>query len=435
MQNNKVPIIFLAFANEKVEGQRYLRKLSIELNGIYDDALREAERRNMCEVITRSSVTLEQIKSVFEDDRYRDRIAVFHFGGHADGYQLLLRTDDAQNETAHAEGLVSFLSRQQNLQLIFLNGCTTHQQCKELSEKDIPYVIGTENSIADNIACQLAIEFYKALAQQMPIQRAWEQTIDFINSKYIKGGTKRELWWEGKEDFIEETLPWEIYRREDAKEWKLKSIDDLDNFIAKGQLNLLIISQKKDTIEIGLDKEYYKDCYENKIEDWKPFKGEDSIKDMLEEYQKQVSFKIHPYYFEKNTSSLILDERKIHFIKEHRDKIVLILDPITLFNKNLEQIIKKFDEKDIGGCLVLVCQSRSFEYFISVKEKVNETLSFLSKCYINYKKKFLHFIYPITTKEMFFRHLSNIAFGYLEIPSQIESQSEKHKEIRKQNFF
>jgi hypothetical protein len=83
------PLIFLAFANDKVDNARYLRNLPLELDGIRK-ALQPAVREGLCEVIERANVTIEQIFDVFQT--YKDRIAIFHYGGHADGYQLLLET-------------------------------------------------------------------------------------------------------------------------------------------------------------------------------------------------------------------------------------------------------------------------------------------------------------------------------------------------------
>ena len=73
-----------------------------------------------------------------------NRIAVFHFAGHADSFNLLL-----QDSPAHKDGLVPFLAGQNGLSLVFLNGCSTHQQTRELVAAGIPSVIGTHEDISD----------------------------------------------------------------------------------------------------------------------------------------------------------------------------------------------------------------------------------------------------------------------------------------------
>lgn len=52
-QTNK-PVIFLAFAQDRVEGGAYLRNLPTELDGIRK-ALQKARRAGLCEIVERSS--------------------------------------------------------------------------------------------------------------------------------------------------------------------------------------------------------------------------------------------------------------------------------------------------------------------------------------------------------------------------------------------
>lgn len=74
-----LPVIFLAFANEKVGNTRYLRNIPTEHNGSRK-ALQEAEKQELCEIVERSNATsIEQIIDVFQDSRYRYRIAIFYF--------------------------------------------------------------------------------------------------------------------------------------------------------------------------------------------------------------------------------------------------------------------------------------------------------------------------------------------------------------------
>ena len=60
------PVIFLAFANDKVDNAQYLRNLSLEQRGIRT-ALSEAVSKGLCEVIERSSSTISDIIDVFQD--------------------------------------------------------------------------------------------------------------------------------------------------------------------------------------------------------------------------------------------------------------------------------------------------------------------------------------------------------------------------------
>ncbi|MCA9046877.1 MAG: hypothetical protein KDA69_21280, partial [Planctomycetaceae bacterium] len=89
------PVIFLAFANDRADAVRYLRNLPEEARQL-TAALQPAEQAGLCEVVVRANCTAGDIFEVFQDPRYRNRIAIFHYGGHANGYQLLLESTDGQ---------------------------------------------------------------------------------------------------------------------------------------------------------------------------------------------------------------------------------------------------------------------------------------------------------------------------------------------------
>ncbi|RIK81705.1 hypothetical protein DCC62_01850 [candidate division KSB1 bacterium] len=216
-QTNK-PVIFLAFAQDRVADGAYLRNLPIELDGIRK-ALQKAKQAGLCEIVERSNTTVENILDVFQE--YQDRIAIFHYGGHADSFELLLESLAGAHAAAHREGLVSFLARQLGLKLVFLNGCSTQQHALDLKEAGIPAVIGTSKTIGDAVAADLAVRFYKGLAAGHTIERAWAEAVDQV--KIEKGTDWRALHWQGKTE-TPDRFPWEISYREGAekvKDWNL----------------------------------------------------------------------------------------------------------------------------------------------------------------------------------------------------------------------
>lgn len=220
---SKKPIIFLAFANDRVDDTAYLRNLPKELHGIRK-ALEKAIQEGLCEVVERANATIDTILDVFQDARYRDRIAIFHYGGHANGYQLLLENLDGSHSSAHSEGLVSFLAKQIGLKLIFLNGCSSQQQALDLVHEGLPAVIGTSQSINDDVATMLSLRFYQALGNGAKLERAWIEAVD--QAKIQKGtANMRDLFWDGAEMEAEpDRFPWEIYFREGeelVKGWNL----------------------------------------------------------------------------------------------------------------------------------------------------------------------------------------------------------------------
>jgi WD40 repeat protein len=221
----QIPVIFLAFANDKVDAARYLRNLPMELDGIRN-VLLPAVKANLCEVIERANATIEHILDTFQDERYRDRVAIFHYGGHADGYQLLLESLDGSHAVAQGGGLVSFFSKQKGLKLVFFNGCSTHQQSVELVQAGIPAVVGTSNAISDDIATDLSIRFYKGMAQGMTLEHAWNAAIDEIKIKKGEANTRGLYRKEAAAKMEDERFPWELLIREGAeivKEFNLPS--------------------------------------------------------------------------------------------------------------------------------------------------------------------------------------------------------------------
>ena len=153
------PVILLTFANDRLEGASYLRNLPEEARRLRA-AIEPAEAAGLCELVVRQNATAADILDVLQDRRYRDRVAVFHYGGHADGYRLLLESATGRIEAADAAGLAAFLGRQLGLRLVFLNGCSTEAQAHGLLEAGVASVVVTSQAIEDASAVEFAARFY-----------------------------------------------------------------------------------------------------------------------------------------------------------------------------------------------------------------------------------------------------------------------------------
>ena len=150
------PIVFLAFADARSD----LSSLKVE-GWSLKDQFDELKRRGViADVVVEEKASLERIYSVFQ--KHRDRIAIFHFGGHADGDRLLLQSA-FEPRPAYAEGLATLLGQQRGLKLVFLNGCSTRPQVKRLLDAGVPAVIATARPIDDRVATEFAVAFYQAL--------------------------------------------------------------------------------------------------------------------------------------------------------------------------------------------------------------------------------------------------------------------------------
>ena len=164
------PVTLLAFANDQ-EGHRYLRDLPEELRQL--QAIFEAARRKgLCELVVRPNATLHQVFEAFTE--YQDRVAIFHYGGHAGSDRLFLESPGTDGAVAHAEGLARFLGQRRNLELVFLNGCSTRAQAAGLLDAGIGAVISTARAIEDKFAREFAASFYAEIAAGATLLAAYE---------------------------------------------------------------------------------------------------------------------------------------------------------------------------------------------------------------------------------------------------------------------
>ncbi len=155
------PVALIVFSNDL---DNYLHNIEQERRYI-EEALEHYDDTNRLEVITRSSVGIDDIFRLF--NRYKGRIAIFHFAGHAGGEGLQLNNQFTDNETGHADGLAQLLGREAQegqLQLVFLNGCSTAPQVEELKRQGVPSIIGTNYPISDNKAIRFARHLYRSLS-------------------------------------------------------------------------------------------------------------------------------------------------------------------------------------------------------------------------------------------------------------------------------
>lgn len=200
------PVIFLAFANDLIEGADYLRDLPEEARRV-GEVLDRARRNELCDLVTRANATAEEIFDVFQDPEYRNRVAVLHFGGHANGYQLLLESSQGRAAWADAAGLAAFLGQQTGLQLVFLNGCSTQPQAQGLLDANVSAVIATSRAIDDQVAVDFASRFYRGLAGGADIRTAYEEAAAAVQTTM---GASTRAAYRGAHT-ADDHWPWDLY--------------------------------------------------------------------------------------------------------------------------------------------------------------------------------------------------------------------------------
>lgn len=216
------PVLLFAFANDDRPGRR-LDGLRREIERLRR-ALAPAEREGVCEVVIRESTTPQELIEVLEDPRYRRRLALIHFAGHASGSRLMLEGDVEPVET-HIEGFAPLLAELDGLALVFLNGCATISQGQGLVARKIPAVVATDRIVEDHQAQRFAADFYRALAAGEPIGVAFDRARHQAACFQAAPGVSRDLQpGTGTGTGAEGSPPWRLLLAEpagDAGAWSL----------------------------------------------------------------------------------------------------------------------------------------------------------------------------------------------------------------------
>jgi hypothetical protein len=204
-------VLLVALANPK-----FNLRVNDEFRAI-QRASRKAKAKEIVELVAPSLDT--HVGDLFEAFReHEDCITVFHFSGHAHHHRLHLH-----DLKVNTQPINDFLAQQSKLKLVFLNGCNTAAQAKELVQRET-LVIGTHTSIGDDLAVQFAESFYKNLLANHNVARSFREAqseIEANQSQDSRGivsvdrpephsANDWELFWKSKE----------------ALEWKLSDFKD-----------------------------------------------------------------------------------------------------------------------------------------------------------------------------------------------------------------
>ncbi len=208
------PVVLLAYAGYGNQSDLKLEMLDEELKGI-ERHLERAKARGWCEFYSIPNATASDI--VEKVAQYADDLVIFHFAGHTNSYQLLLRDfSDGRQQSASPAALAEFLAKKApNLQLLFLNGCETQGQVSIYQEYGIPLVLATYSRIGDAAARDFALYFYEQLSAGRSIEEAYESH----EYKHRIGETKHR-----GEGFLidspKDQFPWDLFPKKGAELYK-----------------------------------------------------------------------------------------------------------------------------------------------------------------------------------------------------------------------
>ncbi|MEL7532079.1 MAG: CHAT domain-containing protein [Bacteroidota bacterium] len=218
----QTPLVFLAFAQIS---SNHLAKLGQEMDAIHEALLPWQDQRRL-EIRPRMSADLAVISAMI--DELRERVFIFHYGGHAGDKALHLA--DGVNQAQSIAALFQFLP---NIKLVFLNGCATKAQVEAFWAHGVKIVIATSVPVNDGRAQKLGAAFYNALAADFCIGDAFKKAALTLEAKgeFPNAYTgKRNLFYEDAETETK-GLEWDLYVKpgeEVALDWKLKDLPFLE---------------------------------------------------------------------------------------------------------------------------------------------------------------------------------------------------------------
>ncbi len=202
------PIFLFAFSNAYND----LPQLKEEETAIRN-ALSNIEDQGKIQYRSLGGTTLDDIFKSF--NRFHNQIAVFHYGGHSDEQFLEL-----EDKLARAYSLAYLMGAQENLQLVFLNGCSNKQQVERLLEAGVKAVVATDRPIEDTMAADFARQFYEALSGGKSIEAAFKTAKAYVQNDE----PEREIIshrGSGREASLEsvssgQKIPWGLYASDEA---------------------------------------------------------------------------------------------------------------------------------------------------------------------------------------------------------------------------
>ena len=212
-------IVFVAYANSPED--RHLPALEGEHDALKGQLMPLDSKEYIKLVRAENSSTAEFLQVL---GLYSGQITLLHFSGHA-GAQAIELADGAANASGMGQILAGNLKDgQQQLRLVFLNGCATAGQVQAFHDAGVPAVIATSVPVFDRVAARFSEAFYRALTNKRSIVEAFNFAVGELK---LLGGEIPSIELRGPVSVSQddgEGLPWGLYARQgdlDAIHWHL----------------------------------------------------------------------------------------------------------------------------------------------------------------------------------------------------------------------
>ena len=174
IESRTLPVLLFAFAAEDSTIQ-----VEEEARAIQSALADVSQQAKLCRIEIPPFLKLHDLVDAFQKNR--DRVAIFHYAGHADGASLMLRTAQGLGVShgggANAAGMAKTVQGQSGLKLVFLNGCSTESQVSHWIAAGVQCVIATTQRVNGEVARNFAARFYKGLATGASIKVAYDEAV------------------------------------------------------------------------------------------------------------------------------------------------------------------------------------------------------------------------------------------------------------------
>jgi hypothetical protein len=203
-------------------------------------------------------------------------------------------------------------------------------------------------------------------------------------------------------------------------------------------LHLLIITTSTKSIENevkGIDFSLLKTHYDEKHENWKPYSKEDTILKLLKDYQDKSGYRLNAFILDFKNEEI--DNIFIDSLKNMKKNLVLLVDSFALHFAGNEALAKVFNDKEIGGCLIPICQTHTTAHKEIMFKRNQKIFSSLYNFHYKYADVFLQqrqdsgYFYidlEVTDRNTFFRRLTSIARLQFDLTCAIPALQDQFEE-------
>jgi uncharacterized protein (TIGR02145 family) len=211
------PVVVITFS-DGIEGA-HLQLLKDEKTAL-ENTLWDLHAQELIEIYKEESMSRKELVELLPRFKH-NRIILFHYAGHAGSSGI-----HTEGGESRAEGLAALLGKEEALQLVVLNGCSTMEQVQGLKDKGVKAIVATSSEIGDEAAKNFSSTLYKRLVTGYTLKDAFSYAIAAAKTEVKIDSNIVPMRSINLEESTPDAIPWDLYYDENHPEildWKLPS--------------------------------------------------------------------------------------------------------------------------------------------------------------------------------------------------------------------